>query len=793
MSEHLLFEQSESLVGGATEEPNQSEQPVGWAESVLHASMRAPIVVGIAIWSVVVIIAVWAAPEVDGPWPLTVVYVLLSCLALAAARDRLPLWVTMAGLSAAVVATWAVAEEMDGLMSFATAWAVNLANAVIALLMVGRSARWSSFLVGLLVPVALWVVHPDWLSGLVLASAVTGVALRRGGRLGVKPLYRFARRVDQETEALWREQYRAEVVKAATREAANKARVVHDTAVNTLGAVASGGAAVADRDAVRQLCGRDVQTLEAILADQEVDADLELDSLGGPLGLVVDRRGLDDAELIRISKNLDEQCRRALLGAVWESMRNVTKHAGTSAIELEVRLVGQQLEVRIADRGRGFDGRVIAGRGLAESVFARCEEVGIIVALDTTPGRGTELRFTCSLTESTDATARGHVEVSAAEADGLGEDFGATVRAIRLQAGWLLCAGIVGVGVIIEFVNRFGVLSPTYGMHVVASVGGLLAWSAGRDGRRLGLMATVMLVFSVPLTFILAMWGTDFGRHDLIYWQCLGPAAPAVLLLGQARSGRPLMIGTALLLSVASALTVSADSPEIAAVVVAGTVPPLGLLIGWRFFHRVIRELGQRAAEEQAEAARVRLEESRHRASASATLRWRHAGLDRCRWLLSGLADGSLDPGAVSVRNASADEERHLRQVAMLDPELVRSAHLFAASLSRARSWAVPLIVRTGSTDFESDVVARRFAGLVDEIVSKVPAGSAVTASLFMTRQGVRFSVVAPTPHVSARLRLWSAPDAWTVSVTGLGGVELLEAVRDGSASGSREVRHEHA
>ena len=64
---------------------------------------------------------------------------------------------------------------------------------------------------------------------------------------------RFARKVDDEFAAAWRERRRIVAAKAASAGAAEHARTLHDTAINTLAAVAS-GAATQDVGLVRELC-----------------------------------------------------------------------------------------------------------------------------------------------------------------------------------------------------------------------------------------------------------------------------------------------------------------------------------------------------------------------------------------------------------------------------------------------------------------------------------------------------------------------------------------------------------
>ena len=76
-----------------------------------------------------------------------------------------------------------------------------------------------------------------------------------------------------------------------------------------------------------------------------------------------------------------------------EAVNNMVRHSGCSHAELEFRIEGDRLLLRVADNGRGFDGAAAAaGHGL-RSMRDRTEALGGHLDVLSHPGRGTTLTF----------------------------------------------------------------------------------------------------------------------------------------------------------------------------------------------------------------------------------------------------------------------------------------------------------------------------------------------------------------------------------------------------------------
>ncbi|WP_254206486.1 ATP-binding protein [Nocardia alni] len=116
----------------------------------------------------------------------------------------------------------------------------------------------------------------------------------------------------------------------------------------------------------------------------------------------------------------------ALLGATREALVNAAKHAGVPTIDLFAEVEPHQVGIFVRDRGAGFDPADVPAdrQGLSKSIHARIERRGGAVVIDSTPGRGTEVRITMPRKDSEgvdggDVTdADGAPTAENAEADG---------------------------------------------------------------------------------------------------------------------------------------------------------------------------------------------------------------------------------------------------------------------------------------------------------------------------------------------------------------------------------------
>ena len=101
----------------------------------------------------------------------------------------------------------------------------------------------------------------------------------------------------------------------------------------------------------------------------------------------------------------------ALIGATREALVNAAKHSGERSVDVYMEVGDEEVEVFVRDRGVGFDrdGVDPDRQGLARSIKSRVERAGGQARIDSTPGRGTNIRLIMPRpTTHTDADTDGH-------------------------------------------------------------------------------------------------------------------------------------------------------------------------------------------------------------------------------------------------------------------------------------------------------------------------------------------------------------------------------------------------
>jgi len=751
--------------------PLLSQAGRGWALDSLERSIQRAVLWGTVLYQTVIVVALAGA----GTSPLTAwsfvgASVGFAGLALAAERHRSLVPVVPLAAVALVLALYASTDDLDSPVVLAASWQLNLGHAYSSLLILGR--RWRvgfTWLFAGAVPVAIALVHPEWTMSVAMPVVVTSLAMRTAGTLVMRNLRELAERIDGEIAVAHEERRRVAAAEAAAAEAAEQARTVHDTVINTLGAVANGIAAEVDPRVVREVCARDLATIDALATGRELVGEADLAELVGGFDLDVERHiGAGSAEALG---GLPAPRRRALLSGVREALRNVAKHAGTGRARLVVRTEADRLLVTVVDHGVGFDAQPVAGRGLAESILARSASAGIAVAVRAEPGHGTEVRFDCPLAVAGRADE--------AVEDDAPEDLVATTTALMRRTSLLYGGAVAAVGAAIAVGNRFAGSPADLVMVAVIGLVVWAAWAGSRGRTGLPLSVEVLAVASVPVIHLLALAAIDFGHDRVIEWQAIGVSAPLIVLLVVSRRRLALPLALLALVATSAVALAAADTPAVAAVLLVGTAPPVCLLIGWRVFGRALDLLARRAAADQAAVVVARLEFDVRHAADAVRDRWRSGALDVSRSLLARLASGEVTYDDAEVRAASAVEEAYLRQLTLIGPELIHLGTELVRVLLLARARGVDLVVRTGDVDVDGDVEARGLADLLAAAVAAVPGGATVTATLFPSRSQLTFGIVADRRALAAARSGRQPPPGWSVTVEEHGEAAIVEVRRD--------------
>jgi hypothetical protein len=655
----------------------------------------------------------------------------------------------------------------------------------------GRGAIAYAAATSLGLAVVMVLTRPDLGPELPGAVVVTGLSILVATRVGVTYVRDLAAAVDADAARADAEQREVLARRAAGRAAAEDARLVHDTVINTLAAIASGGRALADPEVVRERCRRDIEAVRSVRGETADDpgVDAGLDPGDGPSGLRdlppvpgirVVHRGLDEEQLAAAEGLLGEEQWRVLRLGATELVQNAARHSGADDVEVHVAVeqvaAGESVVVTVSDTGVGFDGVVRPDGGLHRSVLQRSRDAGIAVDVRTAEGRGTTVRL------SVPAARAGRRRDDGPPRARDGRAAAAAVRRLVRQAGFLMAAGLCLVGVVLALANHPGELTPEYAMVAVTAVAAYVAWRTGRDegpdDGPLRPAVAVLLAAAAPVAFVLSALAVGLGRDEPVLWQVVAPVGPLLLLLVLAPTPRPAVVACAVYgaTGVGVSAAVAGSSSRAAAVVLVAAVVGLGLVLAWSRFMATSSALGVRAAAARGRLVAAQDELAARTATDQARERWRAAGLASSLRLLDSIGHGDADLDDPALRAACAREEEHLRQVTLLHPELVRLGPWVARALGVARTRDVHLRVRTSEADVES--AATTWGRAVLSVVERVPAGAEVTAGVFPSPAGTRMVLVGPAPHLDHAAALLAAERS-LVSVATLpgDGTTVVEAL----------------
>lgn len=200
----------------------------------------------------------------------------------------------------------------------------------------------------------------------------------------------------------------ASLIEAQEEERRRLARDIHDGPAQLLANVVfridvaqkllggDGNRARAELEQLKQLVRHSLQDVRKIIFDLRP---LALDDLGLVPALRSYLSGLQEKIGLQVRLRVTGAERRlataeevALFRLVQEALHNVGKHADTDQAAVDIAFVGEQVTVRIADRGRGFDPASVTRRtdrlGL-RSMRERAELFGGTCTIASQPGAGT--------------------------------------------------------------------------------------------------------------------------------------------------------------------------------------------------------------------------------------------------------------------------------------------------------------------------------------------------------------------------------------------------------------------
>ncbi len=175
---------------------------------------------------------------------------------------------------------------------------------------------------------------------------------------------------------------------AAEEERNRQHRLLHDSAVQTLEAIANG--LVSDPQEVVALARAEARRLRGALAGALTPGSVEeaIEILARQFAA----EGLEVEQSCAVQKELSDERLRALADATREALRNAHKHGGIRSIVVRADEVDDDIRIVVRDHGVGFEpSSTLEGFGISQSIKARLQDVGGDAAVWSAPGRGTRV------------------------------------------------------------------------------------------------------------------------------------------------------------------------------------------------------------------------------------------------------------------------------------------------------------------------------------------------------------------------------------------------------------------
>ena len=240
-----------------------------------------------------------------------------------------------------------------------------------------------------------WIRYSSILFGLVLGYiAITRFRAASGQAHDL--MANLASRVSEKEAALQQSYARVEQLAREQERTSERARILRDM---------HDGVGAHISSAIRQLQSGKASNAQVLqtLRDSLDQLKLQIDSMNLPPGDVTAllanlRYRLEprfaasdielqwDVDLIAPLQRLDAHAMRQLQFMVFEALSNVLQHAQASVLRIEASVLGDSVQLRVIDNGRGFDTQLPLRKGLL-SMRERAAAIGAEVILSSEPGR----------------------------------------------------------------------------------------------------------------------------------------------------------------------------------------------------------------------------------------------------------------------------------------------------------------------------------------------------------------------------------------------------------------------
>ncbi len=546
------------------------------------------------------------------------------------------IWITDGGVGSSetpAAAAWFDAAAVAAGLGMATLRRSVLAVAAVAAVAI---VSWT-------IVAATGPLDGGWRTTLAWPAATLGGGLAVALALAV--IRQGAVRLDRVREMTQSAASDEEVARAARDRLQLFARLLHDTVVNTLGAVGR-GLPPESKPQLAERCRYDLSRLAAADPVPPEDLIAFLRERAGALGVSLSIHGRAPA-LDRLSAPVSS----AAAVALSEALLNTSKHSAASRADLTIAERDGSVELRLTDRGRGWSGSVPPGGGIANSIIGRSREAGIATAIDTEPGEGTTVTLIAPPARQPQERVEGAIQTEV------------------VALGAMACGAIV-VDVGIRTALTIG-LYPAAGQFAsYAILVGALALAYRALDSRGTLRHVTWAVLPLALAAIIPLLPDEaIGPLSWGWWATIAslPLLAALLLLNAPLS---ILIGA---YAIQTVVRIVVNPYHPADIVIPGVISVafttvLLWLVRERIYSLLLR-YDQTAAVLSEQRRRTVAQLAGQRSGALQL----HRALEPARSMLTRLADGSADCDDPAVRRWCADEAGHLRKVSMLGPYLAEA------------------------------------------------------------------------------------------------------------------------
>ena len=716
-------------------EPASAASSAVETRSILKAFRQGALVFA-ALWQCIMVLTAFGALGRDG-LILAVALVIVGIVALLARAGRHLDPLISTGMAGTGLWAYLASGDMNSALVFAACWQINFATCLgMILLLRPYGVPLTAASTVILVAISALAL-PEWGMDTFFSILATQMSIIIGVRWGVSRLVAIASEADAIESRKNAALRRSRLVERVSAELAEESRMLHDTAINTLGAIAGGSADIADHRDIQEQCRRDVTMLRALRTRAARPIPEGLEEVFEHPGMTIRRTGVTDEEITHCNRIIAASTVSAIVYVVREAVKNSARHSGADHVLIGVRTSKTRLIVDISDSGRGFDPRAHTnGRGIPESIIGRARDNGFHAAVDSRPGMGTLVTVTVPLDRTGTETNRPEATESVQEAD-----WTSSVHLYE-RSSELWAIGVTAVSAILTAAGGTNNHMALYPMIALMAAACLLfrLTPKFRSNRCVG----IVLAATSATVFVLSAAAVDFGSDGAFHWQALAPTGPFVLLLAVTPRRTMRVFAAALWVIVALAtalvgLSYSATAAQI--VLVAGAVG-IGFCGLWAMLQHLLATFGREAERSEREAHEALLQAEVEEAAQKSSRRWMDAGLETAIRLLDEIGRYARNPALQSTRQACAAEELYLRQLIRISPHLVNLSRAFPATLARARDLGVSFFFQLGDVDIRDGDTAQSVASYILALLAKLHPGDELRVSLFPIGDALQLTLV---------------------------------------------------